>query len=116
MSNQPFRTIAPSDYPIHQIRINLYVTMIIMVLVPNIPGRTAPLLGVVEGNAGLSGFALLLTAIAYTAHGGQLSLYHAIFIIHILLFTGITVVPAGTDTFFCTVSLLMSFISRPLPP
>jgi len=66
-----------------------------MVLVPNIPGRTAPLLGVVEGNAGLTGFALLLTAVAYTAHGHQLSLYHAIFIIHILLFTGITVVPAG---------------------
>ena len=68
--------------------------MLVMALVPNIPGVTSPLLGAVAGNAGVSGAALLITAIAETATH-QLSLYHAIFILHILYFTGVMIAPAG---------------------
>jgi len=76
------------------IRVNLYTTMLVMALVPNIPGVTSPLLNVVAGNAGISGVALLITAIVETAQQ-QLSLYHAIFILHILYFTGVMVAPGG---------------------
>ncbi|KAF8330677.1 hypothetical protein F5887DRAFT_1178591 [Amanita rubescens] len=76
------------------IRVNLYMTMLLMALIPEIPGVTTPLLDVIASGAGISGVALLITAIVETVKG-QLSLYHAIFIIHMLYFTGVMVAPSG---------------------
>ncbi|KAM6490040.1 hypothetical protein JOM56_014619 [Amanita muscaria] len=76
------------------IRANLYATVLLMALIPDLPGRTSPLVEVLAENAGISGLALLITAINETRRG-NLSLYHAIYIIHMLYFTGIMVAPAG---------------------
>ncbi|KAF8341134.1 hypothetical protein F5887DRAFT_919124 [Amanita rubescens] len=76
------------------IRVNLYMTMLLMALIPEIPGVTTPLLDVIANGAGISGVALLTTAMVETVKG-QLSLYHAIFIIHMLYFTGVMVAPSG---------------------
>ncbi|PFH45915.1 hypothetical protein AMATHDRAFT_70897 [Amanita thiersii Skay4041] len=66
------------------IRINIYVTTLLLALVPNIPPM-APLINALTANAGISGAALLITALI-EAGKHQLPLYHAIFIIHSLLF------------------------------
>jgi hypothetical protein len=67
-----------------------------MLLVAVIPETvsTRPLLRGLVTNAGISGVALLITAIIQTSKN-SLSLYHAIFIIHILYFTGMLVAPSG---------------------
>ena len=88
-----------------QIRVNLYITMLLMAIIPEVE-ITKPLLEVLVGNAGISGLALLVTAIVQTVQK-QLSLYHAIFIIHMLYFTGIMVAPSGMETKI--ISLALSF-------
>ena len=79
--------------------------MLLMALIPEVD-ITKPLLEVLVGNAGISGLALLVTAIVQTVQN-QLSLYHAIFIIHMLYFTGIMVAPSGKETKI--ISLAFSF-------
>ncbi|PFH45968.1 hypothetical protein AMATHDRAFT_8414 [Amanita thiersii Skay4041] len=94
------------------IRINLYVTTLLLVLVPN-TRRTAPLLNVLTSNAGISGAALLITALIETGKH-RLSLYHAIFIIHALFFMGISISPidecAGKYKGNLTARVLLSMI------
>ncbi|PFH45976.1 hypothetical protein AMATHDRAFT_70829 [Amanita thiersii Skay4041] len=99
------------------IRINLYVTTLLLALVPN-TDSTAELLQVLTSNAGISGTALLITALIETGKG-QLSLYHAIFIIHALFFLGINISPTAKYkeereirlllSMFLTYSLLLLF-------
>jgi hypothetical protein len=79
--------------------------MLLMAIIPEVE-ITKPLLEVLVGNAGISGLALLVTALAETVKK-QLSLYHAIFIIHMLYFTGIMVVPSGKQ------NVGLSHLSRP---
>ena len=79
--------------------------MLLMAIIPEIE-ITKPLLEVLVGNAGISGLALLITAIVQTVQK-KLSLYHAIFIIHMLYFTGIMVAPSGMETKI--ISLALSF-------
>ncbi|KAJ3566785.1 hypothetical protein NP233_g6792 [Leucocoprinus birnbaumii] len=76
-----------------QIRINLYASSLIFAILPETP-LTVPLIDVCRANASMSGFALLVTAIIRTAEQ-QLSLYHAIFILHMLFFLGIGLFPVG---------------------
>jgi hypothetical protein len=76
-----------------QIRVNLYATTLINACIPNLPAFD-PLRAVLRANAGVSGTALLITAIIQTSQH-QLSLYHALFILHMLFFLGITITPAG---------------------
>lgn len=47
----------------------------------------------------MSGFALLVTAIIRTAQH-RLTLYHAIFILHMLFFLGVGVFPTGASALF----------------
>ena len=56
--------------------------------------ETVELLTSLYITAGTSGFGLLLTAIIQTAQH-QLSLFHALFILHILFFLGAGVKPKG---------------------
>lgn len=76
-----------------QVRVNFYFTILLLALVPQMP-ETEELLDALYANAGLSGLGLLVTAIAQTA-AGQLSLFHAIFVFHILFFLGIGAAPMG---------------------
>ena len=84
--------------------------MFLLAIVPQTP-ETVDLLTSLYMTAGTSGFGLLLTAIIQTAQH-QLSLFHAIFIIHILFFLGTGVSPKGK----CS-ALSCPFVSRssPLP-
>ncbi|KAI0250810.1 hypothetical protein BJV78DRAFT_537311 [Lactifluus subvellereus] len=75
------------------IRVNFYVTMLLLALVPKMP-ETEEVLAALYSNAGLSGLGLLVTAIVQTATR-QLSLFHAIFVFHILFFLGIGAAPMG---------------------
>jgi len=75
------------------IRVNLYITMLLVAIIPETKS-TSPLLHGLITNAGISGVALLITALIQTSKN-SLSLYHAVFIIHILYFTGILVAPSG---------------------
>lgn len=79
-----------------QVRINLYASSLIIAILPETP-LTYPLIDVCRANATMSGFALLVTAIVRTAQH-QLTLYHAIFILHMLFFLGIGVFPTGELT------------------
>jgi hypothetical protein len=80
----------------------LYITALIIAFIPTHPtdpeaarkSAAAPLLEAVSTAAALAGVSLLITAVVQTAQG-QLSLFHAIFVIHVLFFTSIIVVPAG---------------------
>ncbi|KAF8341135.1 hypothetical protein F5887DRAFT_385657 [Amanita rubescens] len=93
------------------IRVNLYITMLLLAIIPEAE-FTEPLLEVLVGNAGISGLSLLVTALVETAKK-QLSLYHAIFIIHMLYFTGIMVVPSGKyegNKINFTFRILISFV------
>jgi len=93
------------------IRVNLYITMLLLAIIPEAE-FTEPLLEVLVGNAGISGLSLLVTALVETAKK-QLSLYHAIFIIHMLYFTGIMVVPSGKykgNNINFTFRMLISFV------
>jgi hypothetical protein len=67
--------------------------MILLAIIPRTP-NTEELLNSLYANAGISGFGLLLTAIIQTAMN-QLSLFHALFILHILFFLGTGVSPMG---------------------
>ena len=67
--------------------------MFLLALVPQTP-HTEELLNALYANAGIAGLGLLLTAIIQTAQG-QLSLFHAIFILHILYFLGTGASPMG---------------------
>ncbi|KAI0269840.1 hypothetical protein BC834DRAFT_1039527 [Gloeopeniophorella convolvens] len=75
------------------VRINFYYTMVLLAIVPRTP-YTEELLNALYANAGLSGLGLLLTAIVQTAQH-QLSLFHALFIQHILFFLGTGAAPMG---------------------
>ncbi|KAH9002585.1 hypothetical protein EDB86DRAFT_2896708 [Lactarius hatsudake] len=76
------------------IRINFYFTMVLLAVVPRMP-HTEELLNTLYANAGISGLGLLVTAIQQTASNQQLSLFHAIFIQHILFFLGTGAAPIG---------------------
>jgi len=93
---------ANSDVSGIGIRVNLYITALIIAFIPTNPtdaeaarkSSGAELLEIVSTGAAISGVSLLITAVVQTAQG-QLSLFHAIFVIHMLYFTSIVVVPAG---------------------
>ncbi|KAI0257998.1 hypothetical protein BC834DRAFT_975731 [Gloeopeniophorella convolvens] len=70
--------------PSMQIRVNFYVTMILTALVPYAE-PTHELLDDLNLSAVLYGLSLIVTAVIQTAQG-QLDLYHAIFVIHMLTF------------------------------
>ncbi|KAI0320202.1 hypothetical protein OF83DRAFT_1106364 [Amylostereum chailletii] len=76
------------------VRINFYLTMWLVSIIPATPW-TESLLGTLHNNAGIASLGLLVTAIVQTAQN-QLSLYHALFISHILFFFGGSVHPAGS--------------------
>ena len=82
--------------------------MLLMAIIPEVE-ITKPLLEVLVGNAGISVLALLVTAIVQTVKK-QLSLYHAIFIIHMLYFTGIIVMPSGKQSRDYPVSLVLTMV------
>jgi Mg2+/citrate symporter len=67
-----------------QIRINFYVTIILLTVIQKTP-ETEELLLALLSSAGLAGLGLLVTAIIQTVTE-QLSLFHALFIFHILFF------------------------------
>ncbi|KAF8270785.1 hypothetical protein EI94DRAFT_1721914 [Lactarius quietus] len=75
------------------IRINFYSTMVLLAVIPQTP-HTEELLNVLYANTGIAGLGLLVTAIQQTA-SRQLSLFHAIFVQHILFFLGIGIAPVG---------------------
>ncbi|KAF8625964.1 hypothetical protein AX17_006689 [Amanita inopinata Kibby_2008] len=106
-------TVIPANADVSGIgiRVNLYITTLLMAVIPETPA-TLPLLEVLIANAGVSGVALLITAIVQTVQK-QLSLYHAIFIIHMLYFLGVAVVPTGRyrgNICIQTIRALTSFI------
>jgi hypothetical protein len=74
--------------------------MVVLALIPRTP-NTEELLNSLYANAGLAGFGLLLTAIIETLRK-QLSLFEALFILHILFFLGTGVSPMGK----CLLSIL----------
>ena len=67
--------------------------MISLAIIPRTP-HTEELLNSLYGNVGIAGFGLLLTAIIQTG-AKQLSLFEAIFILHILFFLGTGASPMG---------------------
>ncbi|KAF8478158.1 hypothetical protein DFH94DRAFT_82769 [Russula ochroleuca] len=75
------------------IRINFYYTILLLAVIPQ-RESTEELLNTLYTTAGTSGFGLLLTAIIQTAKH-KLSLFHALFILHILFFLGIGASPMG---------------------
>lgn len=87
-----------------QIRINFYATMLLLAFVPHTP-HTKELLNVLYANTGIAGLGLLVTAVQQTA-SKQLSLFHAIYVQHILFFLGIGVAPVGE----------CALVSRPCVP
>jgi hypothetical protein len=68
--------------------------MLVLAVIPRTP-YTEELLNTLYATAGLSGLGLLLTAIIQTKQSDQLSLFHAIFVLHILFFLGTGVSPMG---------------------
>jgi len=75
------------------IRINLYFTMLLLPIIPRTP-NTEELLNSLYKNAGIAGFGLLFTAIIQTGLN-KLSLFEALFIIHVLFFLGTGASPMG---------------------
>lgn len=67
--------------------------MVLLAIIPRTP-HTEVLLNKLYANAGIAGFGLLLTAIIQTCLN-QLSLFDALFILHILFFLGTGVSPMG---------------------
>jgi hypothetical protein len=78
--------------------------MLLLAVIPRTP-HTGELLDALYSNAGISGLGLLLTAIVQTAQN-SLSLFHALFILHMLFFLGTGASPMGE----------YSAIVRPLSP
>ncbi|KAI0004512.1 hypothetical protein BJV74DRAFT_881105 [Russula compacta] len=68
------------------VRVNFYYTMLILAIIPRTP-NTEEMLDSLYSNAGIAGFGLLLTAIIQSALN-ELSLFDALFILHILFFLG----------------------------
>ena len=66
-----------------QTRLNFYVTILLAAIIPRTP-YTIVLLNELYINAVFYGLALLITALVQTIQG-RLDLYHAIFVMHILL-------------------------------
>ncbi|KAF9517230.1 hypothetical protein BS47DRAFT_1390022 [Hydnum rufescens UP504] len=88
------------------IRLSIYITTLIISLVPNVEATEAPRLvptveaieelrGALMTAAGLTGFSLLITALIETANR-SLTLYHAVVIFHMLSFLGVATNPAGS--------------------
>ncbi|KAF8314259.1 hypothetical protein DL93DRAFT_2097361 [Clavulina sp. PMI_390] len=78
------------------IRIGIYIlsALLAVIPIPNQPNRRLDALrDTLFFTAGLSGFALLITAVIQTALH-TLDLYHAIVVIHQLVFLGVTTVPS----------------------
>ncbi|KAI0304417.1 hypothetical protein B0F90DRAFT_1815748 [Multifurca ochricompacta] len=75
------------------IRVNFYYTMVFLAIIPRTP-HTEELLNALYANAGLSGLGLLVTAVVQTVQK-QLSLFEALFILHILFFLGTGAAPMG---------------------
>ncbi|KAI9512420.1 hypothetical protein F5148DRAFT_1163185 [Russula earlei] len=75
------------------IRINFYFTMILLAIIPRTP-NTKELLDTLYATAGFAGLGLLLTAIIQTA-SKQLTLFEALFVLHILFFLGTGAAPMG---------------------
>src|SRR5260221_428360 len=71
-------------------------------IIPQTP-NTEELLNSLYINAGIAGISLLLTAVIQTGLN-QLSLFEALFILHILFFLGIGALPMGK----CSLSILFS--------
>ncbi|KAH9997869.1 hypothetical protein BJV77DRAFT_777258 [Russula vinacea] len=93
------------------IRINFYSTMLLIAIIPQTP-NTNELLNTLYITAGTSGFGLLLTAIIQTALH-RLSLFHAIFIMHILFFLGTGVSPLGKcSAFSCPCSSPPTYVGK----
>jgi hypothetical protein len=67
--------------------------MVLLAFVPRTP-HTEELLNVLYANTGIAGLGLLITAVQQTA-SKELSLFHAIYVQHILFFLGIGVAPVG---------------------
>lgn len=67
--------------------------MVLLAVVPRTP-HTEELLNALYSNAGIAGLGLLVTAIEQTAKN-ELSLFHALFIQHILFFLGTGTAPMG---------------------
>jgi hypothetical protein len=67
--------------------------MVLLALIPRTPD-TKQLLNVLTANTGIAGLCLLITAIQQT-FSHELSLFHAIFVHHILFFLGIGIAPVG---------------------
>jgi hypothetical protein len=86
--------------------------MLLLAVIPRTP-NTEELLNSLYANAGISGFGLLITAIVQTAQH-QLSLFEALFILHILFFLGTGASPMGNCSTFSR-SFLIALISTPTP-
>lgn len=67
----------------------MYITTLIIALIPEWE-ETAELLGILRTNAGISGLALLITAVEQT-FTRSITLYHAIVIFQMISFLGIGV-------------------------
>ncbi len=80
--------------------------MLLLAIIPRTP-NTEELLNSLYANAGLAGFGLLLTAIIQTGLK-QLSLFEALFILHILFFLGTGASPMGKSS----LSILFSWSLR----
>ena len=85
--------------------------MLLIAIIPQTP-NTNELLNTLYITAGTSGFGLLLTAIIQTALH-RLSLFHAIFIMHILFFLGTGVSPLGKcSAFSCPCSSPPTYVGK----
>ncbi|KAI0319109.1 hypothetical protein OF83DRAFT_1055552 [Amylostereum chailletii] len=91
------------------IRVNFYATTLLIAMIPK-TAATEPLLETLFTNAGLSGLALLISTIIQTAKG-NLDLYHAIYIQHLLFFLGIGIFPAAKYS-WGTFRLVMTSLFR----
>lgn len=80
--------------------------MLLLAIIPRTP-NTEELLNKLYENTGIAGFALLLTAIIQT-FAKQLSLFEALFTLHILFFLGTGASPMGE----CSLSILFAWSLR----
>jgi hypothetical protein len=74
-------------------RIHFYSTVMLLAFIPRIP-KTARLVYVLSANTGIVSLGLFVTAVRQM-FANELSLFHAIFVQHILLFVNICVATVG---------------------
>lgn len=86
------KAMAYAVHPAPQIRLSVYITIVIISLIPN-SEEYKELLGSLRTNAGLNGLALLITAMEQTFKD-SITLYHAIIILHMLGFLGFGELPS----------------------